>query len=299
MATTQNVSSNYSGTAAGEIFGKALKDLKTLDHLAVYEGINYDLNLRRIQYTNGRRKYTCGFAPAGTITLDERVLKPQKFANDFDGCMEDFRATWSDEKMGMSAHNAMPVDIENAIIVEVLKSEMQDLETNIWQGVGTNPGQFDGFLTLFGASASGVISVTGSAITEANVEAELKKALAAIPVALRSKEVKVFVDPTTFQAYTFYLISKGITALGDASDKTAMFGKYQLIEAPGLPDSNIVIAEQHNLVFGTGLKADFNSLYIDTTSSERILDGMYKGKLVYNAGVQFIFGSEIVWRKIA
>ena len=295
MATTTTVSSNYKGTTAGEIIGKAFKENNTLQNITVYEGVNYDLNLRRIQYSNGRRNYTCGFVPAGAITLDERVLKPKKFANDFDGCLEDFRATWSDEKMGMSAHNAMPSDIEAAILDNVLKSEAQDLGYNIWQGVSSTPGQFDGFLTLFGASASGVIVVGGTTITESNVDVEVKKALAAIPIALKSKAVKVFVDPATFQAYTFWLISKGITALGDASDKEAKFGAYTLISDAGLPANTIVIAEQGNLVFGTGSKADFNSLYIDSTSPERQLDGMYKGKIVYNAGVQYYFGNEIVW----
>ncbi len=297
MATTNNISSNYSGTEAGMIIGKAFKENNTLQHLTVYEGVNYDLSLRRIQYSNGRRNYSCGFVPAGAITLDEKILKPKKFTNDFDGCMEDFRATWSDEKMGKSAHNAMPADIDNAIVENVMKSEAEDLGYNIWQGVGSVPGQFDGFLTLFGASASGVIVVTGPVITEANVEAELKKALTAIPVALKNKPLKVFVDPATFQAYTFNLISKGIIALGDASDKEAKFGMYKLISTD-LPANNFVIAEQSNLAFGTGLKADHNNVYVDSTSPERILDGMFKGKVVYNAGVQFIYGSEIVWRHV-
>lgn len=296
MATSLTVTSNYKGTTAGDIIGKAFKELSIFNDITMYEGINYDLNLRRIQYTNGRRAYTCGFVPGGAIVLDERVLKPKKFANDFDGCMEDFRATWSDEKMGMSAHNAMPADIEAAILANVLASEAQDLNRNIWQGDSANAGEFDGFLKLFSVSGSGVNVVTGATITESTVEAELKKALAAIPVALQSKEVNVFVAPDVFQAYTFFLISKGITALGDASDKTAMFGKYKLISAD-LPAGNIVIAEKQNLVFGTGLQADFNNVYIDSTSPERVLDGMFKGKLVYNAGVQVYFPQEIVWRK--
>ena len=297
MATTQTVTSNYKGKTAGDIIGKAFKTNKTLENITVFEGVNFDLSLRRVEYTNGRRDYSCGHIPNGTIVLDEKKLTPKKFANDFSGCMEDFRATWCDDKMGMSASNAMPIDIENAILAQVLESEAQDLGRNIWQGDKTNPGEFDGFLTLFAVSGSGINVVTGANITESNVEVELKKALAAIPEAIQSKEVQVFVAADVFQAYTFYLISKGITALGDASDKSAMFGKYKLIQEPGLPTGNIVIAEKRNLVFGTGLSADFNNVYIDSTSPERVLDGLYKGKVVYSAGVQTYFNNEIVWRK--
>ncbi len=296
MATTVTVTSNYKGTTAGEIIGQAFKTNETLQNITVYENINYDLNLRRIQYTNGRRNYTCGFVPAGAIVLDEKVLTPKKFTNDFEICLEDFRKTWSNEKMGASAKNAMPADIEAAILDNVLASEASELGFNIWQGVAATPGQFNGFLTLFNADAT-VIKVTGATISEATVEVELKKALAAIPVALQGRPLQVFVSPDVFQDYTFWLISKGITALGDASDKQAKFGAYTLISDAGLPVDTIVIAEKENLVFGTGLEADFNSLYIDSTSPERVLDGMAKGKLVYNAGVAYYYGSEIVWRK--
>lgn len=298
MPTTTTVQSFYKGKAAGEIIGKAWKQSPTLANITVYENVNFELQLRKIQYTNGRRAYTCGFVPGGAIALSERTLKPKKFTNDFDGCLEDFRATWSDEKMGMSASNAMPADIEAAILAEVLASEAEDLSFNIWQGDSVNAGQFDGFLKQFAVGGSGVIVVTGATITEANVEAELKKALSAIPVALQGKDVQVFVSPDVFQAYTFYLISKGITALGDASDKVAKFGKYTLLSEHGLPASSMVIAEKQNLVFGTGLASDHNNIYIDSTSPERVLDGMYKGKLVFNAGVNFYNGNEIVWRKL-
>lgn len=296
MATTTTVTSNYAGTTAGEIIGKAFKVNETLKNITVYENINYDLSLRRIQYTSGRRNYTCGFVPAGAIVLDERKLTPKKFTNDFEICLEDFRKTWSNEKMGASAKNASPADIEAAILSNVLASEAQDLGFNIWQGSGSTAGQFDGFLTLFNLDAT-VIKVTGTTVTEANVEAELKKALAAIPVALQGKPVQLFVSPNVFQAYTFFLISKGITALGDASDKQAKFGAYTLINDMGLPVDTMVIAEKENLVFGTGLEADHNQIYIDSTSSERQLDGMAKGKMVYNAGVQYYYGNEIVWYK--
>lgn len=294
MATTVTVTSNYAGTTAGEIIGKAFKELNTLQHITVYENINYDLSLRRSQYADGTRDYTCGHVPAGSITLDEKLLVPKKFKNDFEVCLETFRATWSDEKMGASAKNAMPSDIENAIMADVLGATAEKIGTNIWIGSGATAGQFQGFIPQFVADAT-VVKVTGTTSTIANVQDELIKALSAIPTAIKGKTVKVFVSSNIFQNYTFSLIKSGIAALGDAADKTAMFGKYMLVEEQGLPDNTIVIAEQKNLVFGTGLQSDFNNLYIDSTSPERQLDGLAKGTIVYSAGVSYYFGAEIVY----
>lgn len=297
MATNLNVKSNYVGTVAAEIFGKAWKMNNTLSYLNVMENVTYNQSLRLIDYTSGRRDYSCGFIAGGDIDLTEKYLTPKKFTNDFEICLEDLRATWSDSKMGVSAENASPIDFENALINEVLMSEAEALGYNIWQGVGTNSGEFDGYLTILSSPGSGVIVATGPAIVESNVEAELKKALALVPVALRSKPLNVFVAPDVFQAYTFYLISKGITATGEANDKVAKFGKYNLIEDAGMNEGDIVIAEQRNLVAGYGTMDDMSKIYVDSTSAERKLDGMIKGKMVYNFGVNIIRPNEVVYRK--
>ena len=90
MATTTTVSSNYNGTAAGAIIGQAFKTIDTIEKGAVTiaENVNFKISLRKIAYTDGTTAYTCGFAPAGTIVLNENVIEPFKFKNDFDVCKD-------------------------------------------------------------------------------------------------------------------------------------------------------------------------------------------------------------------
>ena len=114
MATTTNVSSNYSGKVAGGIIGAAFKEGSTLSLgvLTVAENVNYKMNLRKIAYADGTVNYSCGHAPAGTITLSEKIIEPKKVKNDFTVCKEDFRQTWSEDSMGASASNVnAPSDI--------------------------------------------------------------------------------------------------------------------------------------------------------------------------------------------
>lgn len=304
MATTTNVSSNYAGKVAGEIIGAAFKEADTLrlNVLTVAENVNYKFNLRKIGYADGTVDYTCGHAPAGTITLSEKVIDPKKVKNDFDVCKEDFRQTWSEDSMGASASNPnAPSDIMEAIQVEVLASQAEKVDDDIWNGLNATNGEIgDGFIPQFDADANVIkanngITPLGAAVTEANVEAELKKVLNAIPVALRRKDVNIMVSSDVFQAYTFMLISKGIAWNGTADDKTAKYGKYNLIEINGLPDNTFVAAERRNLVFATGLSGDHNELKLVDEDEIGLLTGQVRGKIVYNGGCGYYNSNEIVW----
>ena len=304
MATTTNVSSNYSGKVAGGIIGAAFKEGSTLSLgvLTVAENVNYKMNLRKIAYADGTVNYSCGHAPAGTITLSEKVIEPKKVKNDFTVCKEDFRQTWSEDSMGASASNVnAPADIMEAIQLEMLSSQAAKVDEDIWTGLNATAGETgDGFTVQFAADgavikANNGITALGAATTEANVEAHLKAALNAIPVPLRKKDVQVLVSSNVFQAYTFYLISKGISWNGTADDKMAKFGRYDLVEIQGLPDDTIICAEKKNLVFATGLSADFNTVALEDEDEIGLLTGNVRGKIVYNAGVGYYNSNEIVW----
>jgi hypothetical protein len=303
MPTSTTITSNYAGVAlngpdAGGFFLEAFKEADTLAKgiVTVYENITYEAWLRRLQSTNGRRAYTCGHVPAGSITLSERLLKPKKFKDDFDICKEDFRAQWGDASMGASSHNdVMDANALNAIIVNKLADDRESFDFNIWQGDATNTDEFDGFLTLWDADA-GIIKVPGASIDETNVEDEMKKALNAVPVALRNRILKVAVSPDVFQAYQFYLISKGISnGLGGNANTSAIFGRYTIESIAGLPNNTIVVAEAKNLAFGTGTLADHNRIDVVDEDSIGLLTGKVRGTMVYNAGVQYAYAGEIVW----
>lgn len=298
MATTTTVTSNYAGKEAGVIIGKTFKEADTLrlGLVTLLPNVGFKLNMRRIRYTDGTTAYSCGFTPAGAIVLNERVLEPVKLKNDFQVCKEDFRATWSDDSMGASASNTMPSDIQEAILAEVLGQTAEDIDYKIWQGDDTNPDEWDGFLKQFLADA-GVIDVDIDAVTEANVEAQLKLALAGIPIALRRKTLNVMVSPDVFQAYWFNLVSKGIANGLGGEEKQVKFGRYTLTEVNGLPANTIVIAEPKNLAFGTGLEADFNNIAIVDEDEVGLLTGMVRGKMVYSGGVNYYNSEEIVWAR--
>jgi hypothetical protein len=205
MATVVTVTSNYAGKEAGAIVGQAFKEADTIakNIVTVFPNVNFKLNLRKIALTGGKREYTCGHVPSGAITLSEKVLEPKKFKDDFEICKEDFRAQWSEETMGASAHNDnAPKDIMDAILVEKLAQTAEELDDNIWNGDGANADEFDGFLKLFLADAT-VIDTDLDTVTEANVEAMIKKAIGDIPIEMRRKGLKISVSQTLLSFITF------------------------------------------------------------------------------------------------
>jgi hypothetical protein len=304
MATTTTITSpKYAGSVAGAIIGAAFKEADTLrlGLMTVAENVNYKMNLRKIAYTDGTTDYSCGHTPAGAIVLTEKQLVIEKVKNDFDVCKEDFRQTWSDPSMGGSASNPnAPQDIMEAIQLELLSAQAAKIDTDIWTGLAATAGEFSGLIEQFTADSSIIkanagITAIGAATTEATVEANLKIALNAVPVALRRRDLTVAVSPDVFQNYVFYLVSKGISTNADAEDKQARFGRYTLTEVNGLPDNTIIIFEKKNVVFATGLQSDFNELTLSDEDEIGLLTGKVRGKLVYGCAVGYYNSAEIVW----
>ena len=299
MATTTTVSSNYAGKDAGMIIGQAFKTIDTIEKGAVTiaENVNYKLSLRKIAYTDGTTAYTCGFAPAGTIVLNENLIEPFKFKNDFDVCKEDFRATWSDGIMGGGAANGTaPSDIMDAIQAEVLGAIGEKLESDIW----TSSTDFDGFLTQFATDGDVNKPTAPDPVTEANVLSYyLKPALEALPIALRNKELVFAVSPDVAQAYAFYLSTQGIVYGNGNNDFALAFGRHTLTVLNGLPANSVVIYEKKNLVFATGLTADHNQVAMVDEDEIGLLTGKVRGKVVYNVGVGYYNAAEIVYVTLA
>ena len=299
MATNVTVASNYAGRAAGEIIGASFKEADTLrlNLLTIAENVNYKYNLRKIAYTDGTVDYTCGFTPEGAIDLSNKVIEPLKFKTPIQVCKEDFRQTWSEELEGASAHNVtMASDIESAIMTEMLAEHAEKIDNQIWNGDSANAGEFDGLVKQFTADANVIKPAgTGNPVAEITILADIKTALAAIPVSLRRKDLVVAVSPDVFQLYNFKLVDSGVNNGLGGEDKQVRFGRYTLTEVNGLADNTICIFERKNMVFATGLLGDHNELKVVDEDEIGLLTGQVRMSMVYNCAVGYYNSEEIVY----
>ena len=303
MATTLTVDSNYAGQVAGEIIGKAFKESDTIKRnlITVIPNIDFQISIRKIEFTNGLKNYACGFVPTGAVILSEKLLTPKKLDLPLEICKETLRQTWSSASMGFSAHNdVMPKDIETALIAEVLGDVSEVTESDIWTGNGGSNGHFGGFIPLFTADADVIKANNGIVPAEApidkdNVVSELEKVLNAIPVAVRkSADLVIGVSDNVALAYTQALVSAGINNGLGSNDYQLRYGRYVLEIIGGLPDNTFVAYEKKNLNFGTGLLSDHNELRIKDMDTVD-LSGTVRFRMVYTAGVQYANSNEIVW----
>lgn len=302
MATTVTVNSNYEGKEAGSIIGKAFKEADTLrlGLVSVIDNIDFKVHLRKIDYGNGRQDFACNFNPQGSLDLSEVTLEPKKIMNNLEICKQDLRNIWSSPSMGASAFNErMPVDVETALLAEIMEEHSEYTDNNIWNGASATGGEFGGFIEKFLLDANVIkanngIAPGGAPITEANVLSELKKVLTAIPLTIRRNQLVVGVSPDVMNAYSFYLTTQGIANTGDPLLKQMRFAQYTLTEINGLPTNTIVAYEKKNLYFGTGLLSDHNQIdIIDQrliNASNNVLVNM-----VFTAGVQYVRPEEIVY----
>jgi hypothetical protein len=298
MATTTTITSTYAGEVAGGYFLEAFKEADALKNgiMEIYENVDNKLVLQKLQTTNGRREYSCGHVPAGSITIAEVNLIPKKFKDDWDICKETFRAkSWNPKAYGKSAHNdVFDKVVLDAIVANKLATEAEYLGEKIWTAEESTDG-FDGLLTQFTDRAD-TINVVGDTVTKTNVLTELEKAIDAIPLALRKKNLTISVSSDVAQAYNFYLIEKGtVNGLGGNANTSLVFGKYSLVEDTGLPANTIIINEKGNIGFGTSALADHNEIKVVDEDSIGLLTGKVRGTMVYNLGLTYVYGAEIVW----
>lgn len=308
MATTNTVSSNFTGKEAGAIFGPAFKEADTLSKglISVYENVDYKLNMRLQQLTDGTKAYACiedgGFTAAadGSVTLSEKVLEPVKLMNLKQICKEDYRKTWSGDLMGGSASNPnAPRDIIEKIEQQELELLAERTDRVIWQGDNTNTNEWDGFIKLWKADTNVIKpaqETTPAPITPTNVLSEFAKVSNAIPVSLRRKNTTWIISPDVADAWTQYLVQQGaINGLGGNANTQLVYGRYALEVVNGLPDNTIAVFQKENLAFGTGLLADYNQIAFTDEDEKGLLTGNIRMKMVYSGAVQYAFSDEIVY----
>ena len=307
MATTTSITSTYAGEFAGKYISAALLSGSTIENggISVKPNVKFKEVIKKVATSGLIANASCDFADTGSVTLTERILQPEEFQVNIELCKQDFRSDWEAVQMGYSSFDKLPPKFSDFLISHVAAKVAEKTEQNIWSGVNANAGEFDGFSTLLAAD-SDVIDVTGSAITSANVIAELGSIVDAIPSSLYGQEdMYVYVSQNIARAYVRSLGGFGASGLGANgvnsqgtqwwNNGSLSFDGVKLFVANGLADDTAVAAEKSNLFFGTGLLSDHNEVKVIDMSD---LDGSQNVRVImrFTSGVQYGIGSDIVYR---
>ena len=305
MATT--ITTTYAGEFAKKYISAALLTGSTIDNggITVKPNVKYKDVIKKVSTSGLIGNASCDFTSAGDVTLTERIIQPEEFQVNLELCKKDFRSDWEAVQMGISTFDKLPPLFSDFLIGHVAAKVAEKTEQNIWSGVNANAGEFDGFSTLLAADGD-VIDVTGSAVTSANVIAELGSIVDAIPSSLYGQEdMYIYVSQNIARAYVRALGGFGAAGLGSNgtnsqgtqwwNNGSLSFDGVKIFVANGLADDTAVAAEKSNLFFGTGLLSDHNEVKVIDMGD---LDGSQNVRVImrFTSAVQYGIGSDIVYR---
>lgn len=304
MATTQTITTSYSGESASKYVAAALLSGVTIDNggIEIMPNIKFKSVVQKLSVDDVIKDASCDFDPTSTVTISERVIQPEFQQVNLQLCKKDYISTFMAQEMGFSAHNDLPSTFADFLIGHVAAKVAEKTEQNIWRGATANNGEFDGLTTLMAADAD-VVDVANDTVTSSNVISELGQILDGAPSALFGQEdLTLYVSRNIYQAYIRALggfAANGVGAAGYRSEGTnqalqpTFFDGVRLFLATGLSDNNAVLAQKSNLYFGTGLLADHNEVKVIDMAD---IDGSDNVRVVmrFSAGVQYGIGSDIV-----
>lgn len=307
-----SITSTYAGEFSGKYIAAALLSADTLDkgNVTIMPNVKFKSVIKKASTDDIVKDATCDFQTGqGTLTLTEKILQPEEFQVNLDICKKDLHDDWEAAQMGYSAFDNLPSNFSDFVLAHVAAKVADRTEKNIWSGSTATSGQFDGFATLLAADTDlpAGQDIVGTAVTAANVVAELGDVVDAIPTAVYgSEDLAIYAASNVVRAYTRALggfQSGGQGAAGyenkgnNQSLGSLFFDGIPVIPCRGAADDMIIAAEKSNLFFGTGILSDLNEVRVIDMAET---DGSQNVRVVmrFTAGVQYAQVSDIVYRTV-
>lgn len=308
MATTTSITTTYAGEFANKIIASALLSAPTIDRggIEVKPNVRFKQVIKRLGTDAILKDATCDFDATSTITLTEKILQPEEFQVNLQLCKKDFASDWLAVEQGYSAFKVLPKSFQDFLVAHVATKVASKNETNIWEGVTANAGEFNGLTTLLALDATlpSANEIAGTTVTASNVITELGKIADAIPSALYTKDdLYIYVSQSIARSYVRALGGFGSSGLG-ANGTNAMgtqwynngslsFDGIKLFVADGLASTKAIASQKSNLYFGTGIMSDMTEVKVIDMAD---IDGSQNVRVIMRltAGVQYGFASDIV-----
>lgn len=309
MSTTTSITTTYAGEFAGKYVSAALLSANTIEKglITVKPNIKYKEVLKRVEVDDIVKNASCDFDPSSTLTLTERILEPKELQLNHQLCKKDFRQDWEAISMGYSAFDNLPKTFQDYIIGYYISKVAAKNETNIWKGVDSNTGEFDGFETLLSLDADlpTAQEVAGTTVDATNVLAEIAKVVDALPSSLYGRDdLMIYVSQNVYKAYVRALGGYGTSGLGAngvngqgnlwySNGQNLTYDGIPVVLCNGMSSNKMICTYKENLYFGTGLLSDHNEVKLIDMAD---IDGSQNVRIVmrFTAGVQYSVVEDIV-----
>lgn len=259
-----------------ELLSRFFAGFQSKAFLSANYGVTGKLTKTELQVQDLARRYSPNFTNRPDLykfvprSMDvhqakiEASINPQEFYNSY---LAEVRSP------GFS-HNQIP--FEAHILNDTFMKHSEEVDVAIWQGaaaaVPSNDDKvnalFDGFLEQIkdGLVAGDITSVGTGALTEADCVEQIESVYKALPAAMRTKEVLIYLSVANYDLYTFAYrenYSKNYTQreIDGLQQIRLDCGNAWLTPIVAMGTSNRVIATvKKNMDWGTNLESDMSHL---------------------------------------
>jgi hypothetical protein len=290
----------YTGKDAEGFYSKALLSGPSKSLLTLIPNVKSKIKLADFNLGNILQDADCTFSSDGEGVLEQKSFEVCPIKINLEYCQRTFETNYLSEQLRAGSNGAEVISqsMSDYLLDITARKTSADLEKIVWQG-NTGTGSTyplnvcDGLLKKMD-DANDVIEVTGSTISPSTVIAALTAVYNAIPneVFTSKDDVKIFAPIQVTKAYKAAVATQS-NEVYFVGDKTLNFLGIEIVEAPGMPNNNIVAGSLSNMFLFTDLESDFEDIQILNMKTTL---GQPTVRLVgeFKFGVDFYYGSEIV-----
>jgi hypothetical protein len=283
-------------------FATALLTGDSKSEFKLIPNIKSKAKLGQLNIGNILQAADCTFSNTGEGTLAQKSVEVEPVKINLSYCKRTFETDYLSNilRPGSNTGEVMPASVESFLLEQVALKVSADLEQVAWKGdTGTASYPLsiaDGLEKLFLADAAVLdVSATASAITKANVVAELTRVYDTIPEQLiGAEDMRIFVSSSIYRSYRQALADSSLEVNFMQNYGELHFLDVKIVKANGLSTKKMVAARTSNLLLLTDLVSDFEAISILPQSN---VTGEPTVRLVgeFKIGFNYIYGSEVVY----
>ena len=282
---------------AMDLIKEAVLKGRTTELAKVQGGIKHAATINRLSTNIVGQNGACGWNAEGDTTLDQRTITVCDIKINEAICLNDLEDYYTSVMMNPGSYNT-DIPFEQLFAENKKDQIMALIEDLVWKGdteAEGNLGLCDGFLKLFGASASGVVTGTVSSNLVDTIDAMIADL---DPNVIDVEDLHIFLSYADYRKYAKELRDANLFHYTGAENQGQEFSQIhpgtnvRVIAVRGLNSTGaIVLTPASNLYIGTDLlndAEDFKIFYSQDNDEVRFLA---KWKL----GVQVAYPEHVVY----
>jgi hypothetical protein len=292
----------FYGKDAEGFYAQALLTGDSKAAFKLIPNVKSKIKLGELNIGNILQAADCSFSGSGEGTLAQKSFEVEPVKINLEYCQRTFEVDYLSQLLrpGSNSDQVMPASVEAFLLEQVALKVSADTEKIVWQG-NTATASYplsvaDGLEKQFLADGAVIdVTATASAITSANVIAELTRVYNEIPEELMGAEdLRIFVSSAIYRSYRQALAATSAEVNFMQNYNELHFLDVKILKAKGLSSKKMVAARTSNLLLLTDLMSDFEDIQI---LPQKSVTGVPVVRMIgeFKFGVGYVYGSEIVY----